>query len=215
MAYGLQVVNDSGAISLDSEFARLCVFHKGTYNSGATVTFQNVVDTQEPPLIFIRPPNNGSLIQLGVLLEGSAGAWTGATVTSGQVHSGSIFVGAFSSKPLSSYGLRMWDTNGKQIFDSAVQAAVFTRSVQNWTFTHSEQSQQGLITNWYSVPLSYELGDYLMVNNARMPMMAGNNESRSTGLRYDFPAGLIRFSVTTVTNPTYFSLAAVFGKVVA
>ena len=165
MNYGLQVVNDSGAISLDSEYARLCVFHKGTYNSGASVVFQNVVDTQEPPLVFIRPPNNGSLIQLGVLLEGSAGAWTGATVTSGQVHSGNIFVAAFSSKPLSTYGLRMWGADGKQIFDSAVQAAVFTRVAQNWTFTHAEQSGQGLITNWYSVPLNYALGDYLMINN--------------------------------------------------
>ena len=214
MSYGLQVVNDSGAISLDSEYARLCVFHRGTYSAGVTVTFQNVVDTQEPPLIFIRPPNNGSLIQLGVLLEGAAGAWTGATVVSGQVHSGNIFVGAFSSKPLASYGLRMWDANGKQIFDSGTQAAVFTRALQNWTYTHTTYSSQGLPTNWYSVPLSYELGDYLMINNGRMPMMAGNNESRSTGLRYDFAAGLIRFSVTTVTNPFYFSLAAVFGKVV-
>ena len=212
MSYGLQVVNDSGAISLDSEYARLCVFHKGTYNSGTSVVFQNVVDTQEPPLVFIRPPNNGSLIQLGVLLEGSAGAWTGATVTSGQVHSGSLFVAAFSSKPLATYGLRMWGADGKQIFDSATQAAVFTRALHNWTYTHTTYSTQGLPTNWYSVPMSYQLGDYLMVNNGRMPMMAGNNESRATGLRYDFPAGLIRFSVTTVTNPTYFSLSAVFGK---
>lgn len=212
MSYGLQVVNDSGAISLDSEYARLCVFHKSTYNSGTSVVFQNVVDTQEPPLVFIRPPNNGSLIQLGVLLEGSAGAWTGATVTSGQVHSGSLFVAAFSSKPLATYGLRMWGADGKQIFDSATQAAVFTRALHNWTYTHTTYSTQGLPTNWYSVPMSYQLGDYLMVNNGRMPMMAGNNESRATGLRYDFPAGLIRFSVTTVTNPTYFSLAAVFGK---
>lgn len=214
MSYGLQVINDSGSVSLDSEYARLCVFHKGTYSTGVTVTFQNVVDTQEPPLVFIRPPNNGSLIQLGVLLVGSAGSWTGATVVSGQVHSGSIFVGAFSSKPLSSYGLRMWDAGGKQIFDSGTQAAVFTRVMQNWTYTHYEQSQQGIITNWYAVPLNYALGDYLMINNSRMPMMAGNNDSRGTGLRYDFPAGLIRFSVTGLVNPTYFSLAAVFGKIV-
>lgn len=33
MIYGLEVINDSGAVSLDSEYARLCVFHKGTYTA--------------------------------------------------------------------------------------------------------------------------------------------------------------------------------------
>lgn len=215
MGYGLQVVNDNGEISLDSEYARLCVFHKGGYTSGALVTFQSVVETQEPPLVFIRPQNNGSFIQLGVLLSGSAGAWTGATIASGQGHSGSIFVGAFSSKPSATYGLRMWDASGKQIFDSGVQAAVFTRAIQNWTYTHTTYSGQGLPTNWYSIPLNYELGDYLMVNNGRMPMMARNNESRGTGLMYDFASSALRFSVTTVSNPFYFSLQAIFGKITA
>lgn len=215
MIYGLQVVNDAGIISIDSEYARLCVFHKSDYTSGVSIVFQNIVETQEPPLIFIRPQNNGAFIQLGVLIFGFAGAWTGATVTSGQGHSGSIFVGAFSSKPSAPYGLRMWDANGEQIFDSGVQAAVFTRSIQNWTYTHTTYSGQGLPTNWYGVPLSYELGDYLMVNNARMPMMAGNNESRGTGLMYDFASSALRFSVTTVSNPFYFSLQAIFGKITA
>lgn len=215
MNYGLQVVNDAGAVSLDSEYSRLCVFHKGSYTAGVSVVFSSVVTTQEPPLVFVRPQSNGSLIQLGVLLEGAAGAWTGCSVTSGQAHSGAIFIGAFSSVPSASYGLRMWGATGKQIFDSGTQAAVFTRAVQNWTYTHTTYSAQGLPTNWYSVPMSYELGDYLMVNNARMPMMGGNNESRGTGLRYDFAASLLRFSVTTVSNPIYFLLPAMFGKISA
>lgn len=215
MNYGLEVVNDSGAVSLDSEYARLCVLHKGTYTAGVSIVFAAAADTQEPPLVFVRPQSNGSVIQLGVLLDGSPGAWTGCSVTSGQAHSGDIFVAAFSSKPTASYGLRLWDSTGKQIFDSGTQAAVFTRAVQNWTYTHTTYSGQGLPTNWYSVPMSYELGDYLMVNNARMPMMGGNNESRTTGLRYDFAASLLRYSVTGVTNPLYFLLPAVFGKLSA
>ncbi|MGB3125194.1 MAG: hypothetical protein WBB95_15380 [Pseudomonas sp.] len=215
MSYGLSVVNDLGSVSLDSEYARLCVFHKGSYTANAGISFQKVVTTQEPPLVFIRPQNNSSIIQLGVLLVGSAGSWTGATVVSNQAHSGDIFVGAFSSTPSASYGLRMWDADAKQIFDSGTQAAVFTRAIANCSYTHSDQNSQGLITNWYSIPMNYALGDYLMINNARMPMMAGNNESRGTGLRYDFTAGVIRFSVTTVTNPTYFMLQAIFGKIAA
>ena len=213
MTYGLSVTNDVNTISLDSEYARLCVFHKSSYTANVGINFQNVVTTQEPPLVFVRPQNNGSFIQLGVSLAGGAGAWTGATVTSGQAHAGDIFVAAFSSKPIAPYGLRMWDSSGNQIFDSGTQAVVFTRAVQNWTYTHSQQSGQGLIINWYAVQMNYQAGDYLMINNARMPMMAGNNESRTTGLRFDFAASLLRFSVTTVTNPTYFMLQAIFGKI--
>ena len=215
MSYGLQVINDSGSISLDSDYARLCVFHKSAYTTGFAVIFASVVTTQEPPLIFVRPASNGAFIQLGVTIEGSAGAWTGCTVVAGQAHSGSLFAAAFSSKPTASYGLRMWGADGKQIFDSGTQAAIFTRVVQNWTYTNTTTSSQGIPTNWYSVPMNYEAGDYLMINNARMPMMGGNNESRTTGLRYDFAASLLRFSVTGVSNPYYFLLPAVFGKLSA
>lgn len=213
MKYGLSVVNDSGVVSLDSEYARLCVFHKSAYTANVSVTFQNAVTTQEPPLVFIRPLNNGSFIQLGVILGGSAGAWSSATVVSGQAHSGDIFVAAFSSTPITSYGFRMWDAESKQIFDSGTQAVIFTRSVQNWTYTHTTYSSQGLPTNWYSITMDYALGDYLMINNARMPMMGANNESRGTGLRYDFASSVLRLSVTTVSNPFYLLLQAVFGKI--
>ncbi|QHD05556.1 hypothetical protein [Pseudomonas sp. R76] len=213
MSYGLTVINDSSVVSIDSEYARLCVFHKGTYTANVGITFQNVVTTQEPPLVFIRPQNNGAFIQLGLTLGGSAGAWAGATVVSGQAHSGEIFVAAFSSKPITSYGLRMWDADSKQIFDSGTQAVIFTRAVQNWSYTHTTYSSQGLPTNWYAITLNYALGDYLMINNARMPMMGANNETRSGGLRYDFASSVLRFSVTTVSNPFYFSLQAIFGKI--
>lgn len=215
MTYGLQVTNDASAVSLDSEYARLCVFHKSSYTAGVAIVFSSVVDTQEPPLIFLRPQNNGSVIQLGVLLNGSPGAWTGCSVVSAQNHSGLVFVGAFSSKPTASYGLRMWGPNGVQIFDSGMQAAVFTRVVQNWTYTNSTQDALGYVTHWYSIPLNYSSGDYLMVNNARMPMMSGENTSRTTGLRYDFAASVLRFSVTGLFNPNYLLLPAVFGKISA
>lgn len=210
--FGLRVVNDAGAVSLDSEFSRLCVFHKGSYTAGIAVSFQQTLTTQEPPLVFVRPNDNGAFIQLGVLLNGSAGAWTGITVVSSLAHTGKVFVAAFMAIPTASYGLRLWDSVGRLIFDSGMQAVVFTRAVQNWTYTNSTRDAQGYTTNWYSLPMEYSLGDYLMINNARMPMMAGNNRPRTTGLRFDFAAGLLRFSVTAITNPTYFRLQGIFGK---
>lgn len=213
--FGIKVVNDAGAISLDSEFSRLCVFHKGLYSAGATISFSQPITTQEPPLVFIRPANNGAFVQLGVLLNGSAGAWTGITVIASTAHTGELFVAAFASRPTAAYGLRLWDSSGRVIFDSGMQAVLFTRAAQNWTYTNSTQDAQGYITNWYSIPLNYSLGDFLMVNNARMPMMGGNNRSRNVALRFDFAAGLLRVSVTSITNPTYFRLQGIFGKLSA
>ena len=216
-SFGLKITNDSGVVSMDSEFARLCVFHSGRYSGSAnavTITFQTVVPSQEPPLIFLRPDNNGAFVQSGCIINGVAGAWTGVTIT-GTTTIGSIFVAAFVAKPVSSYGMRLWDANGKHVFDSGTPAAIFTRALQNWTYTHTDTSAQGIATNWYSAPLNYSLGDYLMINNGRMWMMAAGNTARTTGLRFDFAAGLLRFSVTAAQNPLYFSLPAIFGKVLA
>lgn len=214
-SYGLTAKNDLDVVTIDSEFSRLCIFHKGRYSGAANsvyVGFQNVVTSQEPPLIFLRPDNNGSFVQAGCVIYGAPGAWTGTAIT-GTTTVGSIMVAAFASATSSDYGMRLRDGSGKQLFDSGAAVAVFTRAAQNWTYTHTTYSQGGAVaTNWYAFPLSYESGDYLMINTIRMWMMSGNNGARQTGLRFDFAAGLLRISVTDVSNPIYFSFPALFAK---
>ncbi|WP_273823004.1 hypothetical protein [Pseudomonas asplenii] len=214
MSYGLSVVNDSGAVSIDSEFSRLCVFHRGRYvvSGGAgSVGFSAPIPSQEPPLVFLKPDNNSGSVAVGCIISGAPGAWTGVTIT-GTNSSGSLFVATFKASPVSDYGMRLWESGGKLIFDSGNSAAVFTRVLQNWTYTHSTVDAQGYYTNYYYVPLDLSSGDYLMINNARMWMMAANNTSRVTGMFFDFASGVLRFTTTAIQNPFYFSLPAIFGK---
>lgn len=212
-SYGLSVINDQGTVTLDSEFSRLCVFHKGRFSNGVVITFSTPIPSQEPPLVFVRPDNTGGTISVGSLFYGSAGNWTGVSIVGqGGTVAGNLFVAAFKSSTVASYGLRLWNEQGSVVFDSGTQAAVFTRVLQNWTYTNTTRDAQGYYLNWYSVPLNYSGGDYLMVNNARMYMMAGSDSARVTGLTFDFAANALRFRVTARNNPYYFALPAIFGK---
>ena len=73
MSHGLTFNNNSDVVTLDSEFARLVIIHKGIYGP-AGGDFPSVVTSQEPPLIFVRPSAGGFQ---WVSLKGSPGNWTG------------------------------------------------------------------------------------------------------------------------------------------
>ncbi|WP_411835620.1 hypothetical protein ACLBNB_19775 [Pseudomonas chlororaphis subsp. aurantiaca] len=218
-SYGLSVVNDGGVISIDSEYSRLCVLQSGTY-SGSTsvgVSFNPVITTQEPPLIFIRPNNNGGSVSIGCSISGSPGNWTGMTI-SGAVNTsiaGKYFVGGFAALPVSPFGMRLWDGTGKLIFDSGTPSAVFTRFFQNWTYVKSTQDAQGFYTNWYSSPFSSSADEYLMINNASMRMLSGDNIGRVPRVVFEFSASQLWFTTTAINNPFAFSLPAIFAKMVA
>ncbi|MEE4882441.1 hypothetical protein V2K29_02180 [Pseudomonas alliivorans] len=218
--YGMQITNDSGVVSLDSEFARLSVLQSGRYVASSntiTIPLSPVVSTQEPPLIFVRPDNNNGVVVVGCSIAGSPGNWTSITIT-GPVNyapTGSYFIGGFVASPSSGYGARIWDSTGKLIFDTGTTAAVFTRFFQNWTYETSTTDAQGYYINWYSSPLNYSNGDYLMINNCYMKMVSGDNVGRVCGIRYDFSASKLWFTTTALSNPIAFKLPAFFAKIVA
>lgn len=218
--YGLTVINDAGAISIDSEYARLCVFQSGRYSGAsgaAVVTFSPAISTQEPPMVFVRPDSNGGIVTIGCSISGSPGNWTGMIIT-GPVNynpAGEYFVSGFAASATALYGMRLWDGNGKLLFDSGTQAAVFTRFFQNWTYVKSTIDVQGYYTNWYSSPFSYSGDEYLMINNASMRMISGDNVGRICGVVYDFSLSQLWFTTTAINNPYAFSLPAIFAKITA
>nr|WP_256207168.1 DUF6453 family protein [Pseudomonas sp. P97.38] len=214
MAYGLTVLNDSGLISIDSEFARLCVMQSGSYTQSVSIQFSPTITSQEPPLFFIRPNNNGGVVNLGCRFSGSAGNWTGVTVVSNSSTTGSYFVATFSPTPKSGYGMRLWNSAGGLIFDSGSQPAVFSRFAQNWTYETSTLDDQGYYINWYSIPM-IAAGEYLLINNAGMRMVAGNVRGRSTSIYFDFSLSKLWFTTTALSNPFAFSLPAVLAKLTA
>ncbi|WP_415260239.1 hypothetical protein [Pseudomonas chlororaphis] len=217
-SYGLSVVNDSGIVSIDSEYARLCVLQSGRYSGGSgtsSVSFSPAITTQEPPLVFLRPDNNNGSVTIGCSIAGSPGNWTGVTISGafGSALAGKYFVGGFAASPVASFGMRLWDSAGKLIFDSGTPSAVFTRFFQNWTYVKSTQDEQGFYTNWYSSPFSASTDEYLMINNASMRMLSGDNVGRLPRIVFDFAASQLWFTTTSINNPFAFSLPAIFAKI--
>jgi len=218
--YGLSVINDGGVVSIDSEYARLCVLQAGRYSGGAGsagVSFSPAITTQEPPLIFLRPDNNGGLVTIGCSISGAPGNWTGMTITGPTTYapSGKYFVGGFAASATAAFGMRLWDGASKLLFDSGTPSAVFTRFSQNWTYVKSTQDAQGFYINWYSSPFSSSVDEYLMINNSGMRMVSGDNIGRITGITYDFSQSQLWFTTTALNNPFSFSLPAVFAKIIA
>lgn len=214
MSYGLTVVNDSGVISIDSEFARLSVIYSGTYSQSASVQFSPPITSQEPPLFFLSPNNNGGVINFGCSISGSPGNWTGFTVNSNVATSGKYFAATFEPLARAGFGLRLWNGSSKLLFDSGCQTAVFARFQQNWTYEKYTMDGQGYYINWYSVPM-ISSGEYILMNNAGMRMISGNPGGRTTGMYFDFAASKLWFTTTALSNPFNFSLPAVIAKLVA
>lgn len=216
MSFGLSVVNDSGVISIDSEYSRLCVLQWGQYSGSsglAVLNFATAITTAEPPLIFVTPTNNGSLVTIGCSIQGSPGNWTGAYITgpSNYAPSGKYFIAAFAASPVAQFGMRLWDGAQKLLYDSGTPTANFTRFYQNWTYVKTTQDVQGFYINWYSSAIG-AADEYLMINNAGMRMLSGDNIGRGTGITFDFASSQLWFTTTALSNPFAFSLPAVFAK---
>ncbi|MDH0749538.1 hypothetical protein N5D61_24745 [Pseudomonas sp. GD03842] len=222
MSFGLQFINTSNVVTLDSEFARLSVLCSGRYlpnsESGvASITsFPFTITSQEPPLVFVRPDTVNAQAGLGLCkIYGQPGAWTGfyvRTVGNGYAPpNGSWFAAAFMAKPTASFGLRLWDGGSNLIFDSGTPAAVFTRAYQNWSYVGSD-SLAANIRNFYSVPFSSAPNEYMLINNFSMNMVSGNQPGRQLWTIWDFPNSILYAMTVATSNPNAFYLPALFAK---
>lgn len=172
MSHGLTFNNNSDVVTLDSEFARLVVIHKGIYGP-AGGDFPSVITSQEPPLIFVRPSTGGFQ---WVSLKGSPGNWTGF-INGASGGSGSFFVAAYESAPTAEYGLRLWDGDAKQLFDNGTPCAQFTDVVAGWAYGGASNPSVGrwISTFYAAVPLN--TGNYMLINNIAMNIPGGSTFS--------------------------------------
>ncbi|MCO7039538.1 hypothetical protein NAG83_23835 [Pseudomonas carnis] len=171
MSYGMMFKNGTDVVVLDSEFSRLTTLDKGTWNgtgSGVVVNFAKTITTDEPPLIFVRPDQSNWFCFC--LVRGSAGAWTGFSFVGvvGQATTGKWFAAAFKSEPTANYGFRLWDANGKLLFDNGTPCAQFTRTITSWTYLGSVPTGQGQSRLTWTGPSSLAGGDYMLLNNIAM-----------------------------------------------
>ena len=224
MSYGLQFINNSNSVVVDSEFARLCVIESGRYSPnanngyGALVTFARVVTFQNPPLVFVRPDTVAGVAQLGGMrVIGGPGNWTGFYVstynTIGFPPNGKYFVGSFGGQSVSSYGMRLWDGNAQVLFDSGTVCASFTRSFQNWTYLFYQLGPQCEYRNFYSVDFNFPADEYLLINNFGMNMCSGGPVSRALYNWWDFSSNKLYAVTIAYANPYAFYLPAVFAKI--
>lgn len=223
MAYGLEFKNDSNVVTVDSEFTRLVVLAKGTYQPtqesglGSVTSFPATITSQEPPLVFVRPSGNSGIAGLCLMrVIGSPGAWTGFYVRAYNENTlqpnGSYFACGFAATALASYGMRLWDGSSKLLFDSGTPYARFTRSFQNWTYIKSDQTSAGVTRNYYRVDFNFPLGEYMLINTFSMHMLADTGLSRALYCWWDFSGGNLYALTVGPSNPFAFFLPAVFAK---
>lgn len=223
MSYGLQFINNSNLVVLDSEYARLSIIASGRYaptqesGLGSVTTFPRAVTSQEPPLVFVRPDTVNAVAGLCQMrLIGSAGNWTGFYVRAYDVNTaqpnGRYFVAAFAAQPVAQYGMRVWDGASNLLFDLGTPSALFTRAFQNWTYIRTDQDPQGLYRNYYSVDFNFPENEYLMINNFGMDMVTGGPLARRLYCWWDFPNQKLYALTIALSNPFKFWLPALFAK---
>lgn len=223
MAYGLEFTNDSNVVTVDSEFSRLVVMAKGTYQPtqesglGSVTSFQRTITSQEPPLVFIRPAGSSGIAGLCLMrVIGSPGAWTGFYVRAYDENTlqpnGSYFACGFAATALANYGMRLWDGSSKLLFDSGTPYARFTRAFQNWTYVKTDTTAQGLPRNYYRVPFNFPVGEYMLINTFSMPMLNDSPFNRNLYCWWDFSGGNLYALTVGSGNPFSFFLPAVFAK---
>lgn len=223
MSYGLEFINNSNSVVLDSEYARLVVISSGRFapteesGLGSTTYFVRAVTSQEPPLVFVRPDTVGAIAGLGhVRLIGSAGNWVGFYVRAYSADTaqpnGRYFVAAFAGQPVAQYGMRLWGGTGNLLFDSGTANANFTRAFQNWTYVRDDKSPQGLTRIYYSVPFNFPENEYMLINNFGMNMTSGGGIPRELWCWWNFSAGQLNAVTVSSANPFAFFLPAVFAK---
>lgn len=225
MTFGLQFTNPSGTVILDSQYARLCVICSGRYaptqenNLGSVTSFPNVITTQEPPLIFIRPDNTTVSAGFGTCkVYGSPGSWTGFYIRAyGSVYqpTGKYFAAAFRAQPLGSFGMRLFGADSSLLFDSATPAAQFTRAAQNWTFVKSVALSQNAYANYYSTPFTFDANEYQLMNTHGMDKISRAVTGRYIYSNWDFPNSILYTVAVGQANPYDFHMSSIFAKLVS
>lgn len=215
MTYGVTFTNNSDVVILDSEFARLVVLEKGTWNgtgAGVGVSFSKTITTDEPPLIFVRPDQSNILCFCVVL--GSSGAWTGFSFHGrvGQATSGKWFTAAFKSEPTATYGFRLWDGSSKLLFDSGTPCAHFTRAINAWTYLGSSSDPQGQSRLSWTAPSPLSSGDYMLLNNIAMDIAGGTSRQGNLYAVWEYQSDRLVIQAVGVDLQTSLYIPVVFAK---
>ncbi|MCP6695846.1 hypothetical protein [Pseudomonas donghuensis] len=221
MSYGLQVINDSSYLQIDSDMPRLCVVHQGSYsgNSGFTVNFPQPVTSAEPPCVFIRPAmGESNVLYRSMNILGSPGAWTGFSVALSNIThttSGTWFAAVFQATTAAMYGMRIWDSSGKAIYDTGSPAVSVSMAAHAWPYAGRVQLDIGYAYTYVcNLPKAIGPYDHFMINPFSR-YLNGPHQFVSTrmGVTVDYPGNrLVMYAVGSATWIDIGSHAAVFAR---
>lgn len=222
MTYGVEFTNNGDVVTLDSEFARLVVVSKGRFiptqesGLGSTTNFERTITTQEPPLVFVRPDRVNAIAGLCLMqVIGSPGNWTGFYVRAYSATTaqplGDYFAAVFESANVAKYGIRIFNSAGKTIFDSGTPAAIFTASYQGWSYVTFDRDPQGLVRSYFSLPFDFGKNEYMMINNYGMDASSYARQQQ-VYCWWDFPGNRLWTIMTALTGLNVSYLPAVFAK---
>ncbi|WP_313598186.1 hypothetical protein [Pseudomonas sp.] len=226
MGWGFEFINNEDVVIIDSEYARLSILSKGRFiptqesGLGSATSFERVITTQEPPLVFVKPDNAGIVAGLcRVLILGSPGNWTGFYVRAYDVNTaqprGNYFAAAYLASPTALWGGRLYDQNEALIFDTGTPSAVFSRSSASWNYVTSGRNAQGLSMVYFSVPFVFSSDEYMLINNFGMDVAGGSSRPASVYCWWDFPANRLWAITIGATPQNTFYIPAVFAKMQA
>ncbi|MDD0977557.1 hypothetical protein [Pseudomonas fontis] len=222
MTYGLSVRNDNNYIQIDSEAPRLCCVCEGTYAGTAAVTvgFPNVITSQEPPCVFIRPdPVQGTVLYGSMNIAGGPGAWTGFSIQLANITSvtgGTWFAAVFAATTQSDYGMRIWDAAGNPIYDTGSPAIAVSTAANDWPFVGMTQLEIA-IAYTYVCQLPRPIGphDHFMINPfSRWLLCAHPGNSLRMGVTVDYANNqLLMFAMGFTAWTDIGRHAAVFARI--
>lgn len=215
MSFGLTFVNNNDVVTLDSEFARLVVLHKGSWTNGgggAGISFPSVITSSEPPLVFVRP--SSSCTMCFCLINGSPGAWTGFSFRgiAGQAYSGTYFAAAFKASPVGAFGLRLWDGASTLLFDSSNPCAQFTKTVTSWAYLGAENTGQGVLRLSWTANTPLNTGEYMLINNIAMDVAGSTSRQGNQYAVWDYGNNRLVMQVIGVDIQTTLYTPVVWAK---
>lgn len=227
-SYGLMFKSaDDDRIILDSEFSRLVVLYKGRYvgteenGDSSSTYFPSPITTQEQPLVFIRPDSAAGIIGMSNLeIFGSPGNWTGFRVRIFNMYTikpvGRWFVATFVAQALATYGARLRDANRNVIFDSGTPSALFVRSSNNWTYTGSGSTGQGVSIAYFNSQFNMAEDEYMLINNLTMRSVtiAAGTASRQIAAMWNYPSRILTLGMISTQNAIVTGLTVMVGRIV-
>ena len=220
MSWGFRSINDASYVQIDSDSPRLCHLYSGNYggsNYTVNINFPAPVKTAEPPCIFIRPSTTSATeLYRRLIINGSAGNWTGFTVESSNVTyqpTGKWFVAVFASLGKSDFGMRLFDSAGAIIYDTGAPPVIVTKVSTAWAYAGSIQMTLGRASYWRT-PMWAEEDEYIMINPFSRPIFqAGGASGGTCGLRINYSGGYTE--IYSVSNNPWTNIGyipAVFAR---